>query len=109
MFGFRSAESYDALDSSIAADALGFPELRRQLLAQASGQVLELAVGTGLNLPLYDGSAVQSLSAVDISSGMLWQVRSGKESLRVLCSWGHAPYTLSALCVAPCGRLQHFL
>ncbi len=70
-----SAESYDALDSSIAADALGFPELRRQLLAQARGQVLELAVGTGLNLPLYDSSAVQSLSAVDISNGMLRQVR----------------------------------
>ena len=46
------------------ADALGFPELRRQLLGQARGHVLELAVGTGLNLPFYDSSAVQSLSAI---------------------------------------------
>ena len=32
-------------------------------------------MGTGLNLPLYDDSAVESLSAIDISSGMLWQAR----------------------------------
>ena len=62
------------MDSSIAADAMGFPELRKQLLAQADGRVLELAVGTGLNLPFYDEATVQSLSAVDISSGMLRQV-----------------------------------
>lgn len=63
------------MDGSLAADALGFPELRKQLLVQACGHVLELAVGTGLNLPFYDESAVASLSAVDISSGMLQQVQ----------------------------------
>ena len=78
-----SAESYDALDGSIVADALGFPELRKQLLAQARGRVLELAVGTGLNLSFYDSSAVQSLSAIDISSGMLRQVRNSPTPL-----WG---------------------
>ena len=34
----------------------------------------EIAVGTGLNLPLYSPSQVQSLTALDLSSGMLGQV-----------------------------------
>ncbi len=36
------AGSYDVLDGSAAADGLGFPELRRALLARASGDVLEV-------------------------------------------------------------------
>ena len=35
----------------------------------------EIAVGTGLNLPLYDADRVTSLTALDISGGMLAQVR----------------------------------
>ena len=62
------------MDDGAAADALGFPQLRKELLAQASGCVLELAVGTGLNLPLYAADTVIALSAVDISSAMLQQV-----------------------------------
>lgn len=42
--------SYDELDDGALADALGFKDLRAQLLSQAKGQVLEVAVGTGLNL-----------------------------------------------------------
>ena len=34
----------------------------------------EVAVGTGLNLPLYNPSHVQSVTALDISAGMLAQV-----------------------------------
>ncbi|ALA60956.1 class I SAM-dependent methyltransferase [Nitrospira moscoviensis] len=41
-----------------------FRRLRGALLAEARGRVLELGVGTGLNLPHYP-SAVQSLAAVD--------------------------------------------
>ena len=37
--------------------------------------VQEIAVGTGLNLPLYDADRVTSLTALDISGGMLAQVR----------------------------------
>jgi len=69
------AGSYDALDGGAAAEGLGFPELRRNLLARASGDVLEVGVGTGLNLPLYDWRALRSLTALDLSAGMLARVR----------------------------------
>ncbi|AWK76774.1 SAM-dependent methyltransferase (plasmid) [Rhodococcus oxybenzonivorans] len=39
-------------------------------VAQARGRVLEIAVGTGLNLPLY-GPQVESVIGVDLSEGML--------------------------------------
>ncbi|WIA08339.1 hypothetical protein OEZ85_007780 [Tetradesmus obliquus] len=67
----RYAPSYDELDGGAASAALGFPELRQQLLQQASGDVLEVAVGTGLNLPLYDWQRLTSLTGLDLSEGML--------------------------------------
>ncbi|KAK9917178.1 hypothetical protein WJX75_001587 [Coccomyxa subellipsoidea] len=75
------AGSYDVLDSGSAADVLGFPELRRELIAQAHGCVLELAVGTGLNLPLYNPSRLTSLTALDISTGMLQQAQKRAKGL----------------------------
>lgn len=42
---------------------------------QASGRVLELAVGTGLNLPLYSWAKVEALTANDLSEGMLAQAQ----------------------------------
>jgi methyltransferase OMS1, mitochondrial len=51
------AATYDGLDGAAPADSLGLPDLRRALLSRARGHVLELAVGTGLNLPLYDTAA----------------------------------------------------
>ena len=66
------AASYDDLDGgAFAADTLGLDATRRALLAKARGDVLELGVGTGLNLPGYDATRVTSLTAVDISRGML--------------------------------------
>ena len=35
-----TADSYNSLDGGPAAQALGFPELRQQLLSRASGHVL---------------------------------------------------------------------
>jgi len=43
------------------------------MVKQARGEVLECGVGTGLNLPLYDATKVQSLVAIDLSQGMLDQ------------------------------------
>lgn len=50
-------------------------EMRRRLLRQAEGDVLELAVGTGRNFRFYPVSAgedqVRSVTAVDVSDQML--------------------------------------
>lgn len=42
---------------------------RRELLAHASGNVLEIGFGTGLNLPFYP-EGVRKLTTVDPSAGM---------------------------------------
>jgi len=44
-------------------------EIRREALAGASGEVLEIGFGTGLNLPHYP-AAVTALTAVDPNPGM---------------------------------------
>ncbi len=54
------------------------PPITRQrewLVPQATGDVLELGVGTGLNLPHYDGRAVRRLVAVDPSAPHLLKAR----------------------------------
>ena len=68
------AGTYEQLDGGPVAQWLGLPALRRELLAHASGDVLEVAVGTGLNFPYYKVPHVASLTALDISQGMLGQV-----------------------------------
>lgn len=76
------AATYDDLDGgAFAADTLGLDATRRALLARARGDVLELGVGTGLNLPGYDAKRVTSLTAVDISEGMLTQARKRAQGL----------------------------
>ncbi|KAK9841417.1 hypothetical protein WJX74_005337 [Apatococcus lobatus] len=69
------SDSYDELDDGPIAQLLGLPQLRKQLLRQAHGQVLEVGVGTGLNLPLYNWAHVQHLTALDLSPGMLSQAQ----------------------------------
>jgi ubiquinone/menaquinone biosynthesis C-methylase UbiE len=48
---------------------LGMKKLRRKLLLGATGNVLEVAVGTGENLPFYNGDC--QLTAIDMSEAML--------------------------------------
>lgn len=69
------AGDYDTLDGGYAADALGFRQQRRDLLALANGDVLEVGVGTGLNLPFYRPAQLTSLTAIDLSEGMLREAR----------------------------------
>ncbi|KAF5827344.1 S-adenosyl-L-methionine-dependent methyltransferase [Dunaliella salina] len=62
----RFAPKYDA------ENAGKFDDLRKQLVGQAYGDVLEIGVGTGLNLPFYDYfDKVRSVTGVDISRGMI--------------------------------------
>lgn len=50
-------------------DLLGVRRLRRELLQQAAGNALEVAVGTGKTLPYYPPSC--QITAVDVSPAML--------------------------------------
>lgn len=69
------ASTYDALDAGPAASVLGIEEARTSLFSQASGNVLEIGAGTGLNLYRYNPSLVTSLTLLDISWGMLQQAQ----------------------------------
>lgn len=75
-----AASTYNQLDGGFAADLLGIPAARRAIVSQAQGSVLEIGVGTGLNLPYYDPTRVTSLTCVDISSGMLAQAQQQQAS-----------------------------
>lgn len=44
------------------------------MIGSADGNVLEIAVGTGLNMPLYDRRKVLKYTGLDLSPGMLEQV-----------------------------------
>ena len=50
-------------------ELLGVKNLRRRLLERASGDILEVGVGTGKNLRYYPSSC--SITAVDLSQGMM--------------------------------------
>jgi ubiquinone/menaquinone biosynthesis C-methylase UbiE len=66
--GSLQALVYDRM--SAKAEDAGLRELRRGLLADARGSVLEIGGGTGANLLLY-GSAVESLTVTEPEQPML--------------------------------------
>ena len=78
------AAKYDQLDGGQASSALGIDEARKKLLSQASGNVLEIGAGTGLNLDKYDPQRLESLTLVDISNGMLKEARTRIENGQLL-------------------------
>ena len=67
------AGGYDRLEVGGLAEGSGLAELRREGVSLAAGRTLEVGVGTGLNLPLYDfgPGGVSSLTGLDLSPGML--------------------------------------
>ena len=77
------AAGYDALDGGPVADALGLVEARRRLLAGVRGRVLEVGVGTGLNLPLYPWEQVTQFTGIDLSPGMLREAAQKQKALRL--------------------------
>jgi ubiquinone/menaquinone biosynthesis C-methylase UbiE len=67
----RFALWYDFIEG--IPDLLGVRKLRKRLLSRASGKALEVAVGTGKNLPYYPGFC--RIIAVDVSNEMLRRAR----------------------------------
>lgn len=63
----RESASYDKQMQRF--ERLLAPDTRAWVCSQASGQTLEVGVGTGLNLPLYPGEV--TLAGVDFSPAML--------------------------------------
>lgn len=63
----KAAHWYDRAETLL--DWLGVGRLRRELLQKVSGDVLEVAVGTGKNLPHYPGGC--DITAIDLSPEML--------------------------------------
>jgi len=55
------------MDLTMSGDA--FSQLRKQVLSEAKGEVLEIGFGTGLNLPHYPPT-VQHITTVDPNPGM---------------------------------------
>jgi ubiquinone/menaquinone biosynthesis C-methylase UbiE len=80
----KVAPWYDLVEA-IPADFLGLKKLRRKLLKQATGRVLEIGVGTGRNIPLYPGSC--NLTAIDLSPGMLEIARERAERLGLVVTF----------------------
>lgn len=65
----RNALVYDSMDRMIS------DEWRHKVIGAAGGRVLEVGVGTGKNLPLYDPAVTAELTAIDLSPGMLARAR----------------------------------
>ena len=79
----RFARSYDLVEG--VPDLLGVRRLRQRLLRQASGKVLEVAVGTGKNLWFCPQGC--RIVAVDVSEEMLKVARKRAASLSLNVSF----------------------
>jgi ubiquinone/menaquinone biosynthesis C-methylase UbiE len=62
------AATYDRM--SRRSEEAGLRAMRQRLLADASGRVIEIGAGTGVNIPLYDGS-IESLVVTEPEPAML--------------------------------------
>jgi ubiquinone/menaquinone biosynthesis C-methylase UbiE len=65
-----------------ASEEAGLRDLRRDLLCQARGRVLELGSGTGLNLELYPREGLDSLTLTEPDPHMCKQLR---KRMREIC------------------------
>jgi ubiquinone/menaquinone biosynthesis C-methylase UbiE len=68
------------LDFAMRRESLG--PLRREVLAELAGDVLEIGFGSGLNLPFYP-PAVRRLTAVEPSEGMSKRARARLEEAEI--------------------------
>ncbi|HEX6970626.1 MAG TPA: methyltransferase domain-containing protein [Limnochordia bacterium] len=69
---------YDAVEG-LTERLMGVPRLRQRIFSRARGSVLEVAAGTGANLPHYPPGCEVTL--IDLSPGMLARARRRAERL----------------------------
>jgi len=104
----RFAPWFDFIEGIM--NLLGMRKLRKHILRNASGKILEVAVGTGKNLPYYPRSS--RIVAVNLSSEMLRRARRRATELRIRASFVVAdaaarnPRNLRAVCFPL--TLEHF-
>ncbi len=65
--------------------------LRKEVIGQAHGVVLEVGAGTGLNVPIYDPEQVERVEAVEPDSAMLRYARERVKTARVPITLTQAP------------------
>src|SRR6266568_7815664 len=65
--------------------------LRKEMIAQAQGVVLEIGAGTGLNFALYNPEQVERVEAVEPDSAMLRYARERLKTARVPITLTQAP------------------
>lgn len=71
----RTALFYDWMDFLFGE------KLRRRIISRARGKVLEVGVGTGINLPFYPQDC--RVTGIDLSPGMLFRARRRVQRLRL--------------------------
>ena len=90
------SSSYDKLNGGSVTSALGIDEMRRQAATYVYGDMLEIAVGTGLQSQYYDWKNLKSFTGVDMSQGMLAEARN-RILLLTASSNPEIPVTLNAM------------
>src|SRR6266487_6004788 len=84
------AALYERLSRSKPEQSFMWP-LRKEIIAQAQGIVLEIGAGTGLNFALYDPGNVERVEALEPDSAMLRYARERLNTARVPITLTQAP------------------
>ncbi len=84
------AALYERLSRSKPEQSFMWP-LRKEIIAQAQGIVLEIGAGTGLNFALYDPGNVERVEALEPDTAMLRYARERLKTARVPITLTQAP------------------
>ncbi len=88
IYGKIFAGFYDRAMAS--SEAAGLRQIRKELLEEASGTVLEIGAGTGANVPLY-GDSVEKLVLAEPEPAMIKRLKTSISSSNLPCEVVQAP------------------
>jgi ubiquinone/menaquinone biosynthesis C-methylase UbiE len=83
----KFASSYDSINNGFLSDCFGIKKLRAEAGRVAYGKVLEVAVGTGLQLPYYQWDQIEDYLGIDSSEGMLMAAKTRFTNDESLHKW----------------------